>query len=149
MEVLNLETDNAKTLFEHIRNRLPTGFGFGDDGAVKDNKGIYNHKTFQQSLREDHEGDVGIFEIYSTEQPKYSGYSCYVAEIQIAVVCKQGDIDEAKDYLKQTLHNLRTNEMSEHVWIKTCKLINLRPLGKNGANKQMVVLNIKIKYLQD
>ena len=140
------QLDKTTSLFEHIRNRLPTGFGFGDDGAELVN-GVYNHKTFQQTLREDHEGDVGIFEIYSTELPKYTGYTCLVAEVQIAVVCKQGDIEGARKYLQKALENIRDNEMSEYIWIKSCKLVNLKPLGKNSNGLNMMVLNINIKYL--
>lgn len=139
--------DNALTLYEHIRNRLPTGYGLGDDESVLDESNNYNHSVWEQTIREDHEGDVGIFEIYTAEQPKFSGYTCYVSEIQIAVVTKQGDIDSAKKYLKEALENIKRDDMSEHFYIKLCKLINIKPIGKNSNGLQMVVLNIKISYL--
>lgn len=139
--------DNANNLFEHIRNRLPDGYGFGDDGTKLDDSLVPDHKTFQQSIREDREGDVGIFEIYQSEQPNYRGYTCYIGEVQIAVVTRNGNIGEAQEYLRELYDNLNSNTQSEHVWIKNCKMINLKPLGKNSNGLHMVVLNLKIKYL--
>lgn len=139
--------DVTSNLFEHIKHRLPTGYEFGDDGTIIDDNLVPNHKTFQNSLRQDHEGDVGIFETYMTEQPKYNGYSCYIGEVQIAVVTKNGDIDSAKEYLIGALNNIRTNTMSSSVYVKSCKLTNIKPVGKNDSNFQMVVLNIYLKYL--
>ena len=96
------DIDETISLFEHIRNRLPTGYGLGDDENIE-NDGVYNHKTFQQSLREDHEGDVGIFENNISEINILSGFLGYQGNIQVAVVTKNGDIDGAMKYLKEAL----------------------------------------------
>ena len=135
-------------LFNFIKERLPAGFGLGDDGTVYENKEP-NHKTWKQTIREDHEGDVGVFEIYRSEQTKYNGHDCFVSEMQIAVVTNQGDIDSAMDYLYKTYKNIQKNNMSEHIWVKQCKLIKLVPLGKNSNGYQMVELGLLIKYLVD
>lgn len=139
--------DETKSLFEHIRNRLPTGYGLGDDESIEDENGVYNHKTFQQSLREDHEGDVGIFENNISEINILSGFLGYQGNIQVAVVTKNGDIDGAMKYLKEALENIKNNCKSTGIYVKSCKLINLLPLGKNSAGLHMCSMNILIKYV--
>ena len=73
----------------------------------------------------------------------------YQGEIQIVVVCKSNDLDNAKLYLNNTLKNLRTNVRSSMYWFKHVKLLNLRPMGKNKVGNQMAVLNISVKYLEN
>lgn len=140
------DIDETISLFEHIRNRLPTGYGLGDDENIE-NDGVYNHKTFQQSLREDHEGDVGIFENNISEINILSGFLGYQGNIQVAVVTKNGDIDGAMKYLKEALENIKNNCKSTGIYVKSCKLINLLPLGKNSAGLHMCSMNILIKYV--
>ena len=102
MEVI----DETKSLFEHIRNRLPTGYGLGDDETVyKDN--VPDHAVFQQSLREDCEGDVGSFGTLTSEVKIVAGAVGWNTKIQIAVVTKQGDIDNAYKYLLEAFENIK------------------------------------------
>lgn len=139
--------DTTNSLFEHIRNRLPTDYNYGDDGTVINNN-IPNHKTFQQSIREDHEGDVGIFELNNTLQSKYSGYSFLISEIQIVVVTIDGDIEKAKQYLADAFKNINdiTNRESSKIKIIHSNLVSIVPLGKNSKGLQMVSLTSNIKY---
>lgn len=138
--------DETKSLFEHIRNRLPTGYGLGDDETVyKDN--VPDHAVFQQSLREDHEGDVGIFETLTSDFSIMGGAIGYESKIQFAVVTKNGDIDSAVKYFKEALNNIKTNCKSTGCYIKNCKLVNIMPVGKNSVGLQMVTMNISIKYV--
>lgn len=139
--------DKTNSLYEHIRNRLPMGYGYGNDEKEFNKKGIPNHQTSFQSLREDCEGDVGIFELLIEEQKKYSGYTCFKSQVQIAVVTKNGDITGAEDYLLEALGNIKSNEMSTQVWVKQCSMVNLRPLGKNDQGLHMVAMTIALKYL--
>lgn len=139
--------DTTNSLFEHIRNRLPSGYGLGDDEKVVDENRVVNHSVFQQSLREDHEGDVGIFETFNQEQKTYGDCDYFKTEVQIAVVTKSGDINSACKYLKEALNNLRTDKQSSHIWIKLCSLVNICPIGKNSNGYQMVEMNIRLKYL--
>lgn len=126
------------------------GYEFGNEYQIIDENGIPNHRTNQQSLREDHEGDVGIFEIYKSRIDAYAGqYPFYEAEVQIAVVTKNGDIKEASDYLLDTFKNIKKNKESEHYRMELVKFINLKPLGKNSAGLQTVVLNIYLNYITD
>lgn len=138
--------DETKSLFEHLRNRLPSGYGLGNDGTVyKDN--IPDHAVFQQSLREDHEGDVGIFENITSDFSIMGGSLGYISKMQFAVVTKNGDIDSAVKYLKEALNNIKTNCKSTGCYIKECKLVNIVPVGKNSVGLQMVTMNISIKYV--
>lgn len=138
--------DETKSLFEHLRNRLPSGYGLGNDGTVyKDN--IPDHAVFQQSLREDHEGDVGIFENITSDFSIMGGALGYISKMQFAVVTKNGDIDSAVKYLKEALNNIKTNCKSTGCYIKECKLVNIVPVGKNSVGLQMVTMNISIKYV--
>lgn len=140
--------DVTNSLFEHIRNRLPTGYNYGDDGTIMENK-VPNHKTFQQSIREDHPGDVGIFELNISRQPTYSGYSCLIAEVQIVVVVNNDGIEKAKQYLTEAFENIKDakNKQSTNVFIRYAKLVNIIPLGKNSNNLQMVEMTLNLKYL--
>lgn len=140
--------EQVSSLYEHIKNRLDTTYEYGDVGKELVDK-IPNHAVWEQSLREDYQGDVGIFEITKTEITKYSGCTMYQGEIQIVVVCKSNDLDNAKLYLNNTLKNLRTNVRSSMYWFKHVKLLNLRPMGKNKVGNQMAVLNISVKYLEN
>lgn len=140
------EIDETKSLFEHIRNRLPTGYGLGDDGTVyKDN--VPDHSVFQQSLREDSEGDVGIFETLTSDFSIMGGALGYESKIQFGVVTKNGDIDNAVKYLKAAFENIKRNKKSTGCFIKDCKLVNIMPVGKNSVGLQMVTMNVSIRYV--
>lgn len=140
--------DETKSLFEHIKNRLPTGYGLGDDGTeYKDN--VPNHKTFQQTLREEHEGDVGIFE-YVTSEPLSSKKGTYAERcgIQIAVITKNGDIEQAKKYLEEAYNNINNNRKSSKYLVMVCNKSYLTPMGKTSNGLQWVQLAIAITYKQ-
>lgn len=137
--------DTATNLFEHIKNRLPSGFGLGDDGTTVTG-GVPDHKTFQQSLREDHEGDVGIFELQCAEIKLLAGACGYKSQVQIAVVTKNGDIDSALKYLRGAFNNIKTNRQSSGVYVKDVDIVNLMPIGKNGSGLQMATLYIALSY---
>lgn len=138
--------DETKSLFEHLRNRLPTGYELGDDNTIyKDN--VPNHSVFQQSLREDYEGDVGIFETFTSQFSIMGGAIGYESKIQFGVVTKNGDIDSAIKYLKDAFNNIKNNCKSTGCYVKSCKLINIMPVGKNSVGLQMVTMNISIKYV--
>lgn len=139
--------DETNSLYEHIKNRLPTGYEFGDDGQKLDDSLVPNHKTSQQSIREDFEGDVGIFENIISTENTYQGYNREVAEVQIAVVTKNGDIEEAKKYLFEAFNNIKNNPQSSHIWVRLARLVNVIPLGKNSKGLQMVSMTVYLKYL--
>lgn len=138
--------DTTNSLFEHIKNRLPNGYGLGDDGTTYDYN-IPDHMVFQQSLREDHEGDVGIFETLTSDFSIMGGALGYESKIQFGVVTKNGDIDSAVKYLKTALENIKEDKKSTGCYIKDCKLVNIMPVGKNSFGLQMVTMNISIKYV--
>lgn len=135
----------TENIFEFIKTRLPTGYGLGDDNTEIVNN-VPNHKTWQQSLREDHEGDVGIFENNIGSYNIFGGKLGYKSEIQIAVVTKNGDINSAIKYLKEALENIETNSKSINIYVSDCKLVNIIPLGKNSVGLHMVSMNLAIKY---
>lgn len=140
------ELDNTSSLYEHIKNRLPTGFGLGDDGTeIIDN--VPDHKTFQQSVREDHEGDVGIFVIENTPYSVMAGQLGYEAQIQFGVVTRDSDIDSAVKYLEAAYNNIKSNRKSSGVYVADSKLVSIYPVGKNSVGFQMVSMYIKLKYV--
>lgn len=132
-------------MFEFIRERLPTGYGLGDDGTEYTGNEP-NHRVWDQTLREDHEGDVGIFEIYRSPTSLYGRSKSYKSEVQIVVVTKQGDIDAAIEYLEETTTNIVRNRESNNIHVNDCRLINLRKFGKNSVGYQMVIMNLEIKF---
>ena len=75
------------------------------------------------------------------------GSTSYITEIQLAVVTKQGDKESAKKYLSQAYKNIKRDNKSEKIIINDVQMINLKPVGKNSVGYQMVVMNLKIKYL--
>jgi hypothetical protein len=139
--------DTTTSLFEHVKNRLPTGFGFGDDDKIIDSNLVPNHQTSQQSIREDHEGDVGIFEMNSSTYDFSKFMHGMITEVQVAVVTKQGNIEEARKYLLSLLKNLQSDIKSSSIYIYNCDLVNLIPLGKNSVGFQMVSMVLSIKYI--
>lgn len=138
--------DETKSLFEHIRHRLPDGYSLGDDGTViKD--GVPNHTVFQQFIREDHEGDVGVFETLTSDFSIMGGAIGYESKIQFAVATKNGDIDSAVKYLKEALNNIKSNKKSTGCSVANCKLVSIMAVGQNSKGLQMVTMNILLKYV--
>lgn len=133
-------------LFEHIRERLPDKYNLGDNNSIIV-EGTPNHSVFQQSLREDHEGDVGIFETQTSDISMFAGVVGYETRLQFGVVTKDGDIDSAKAYLREALNNIKQNKKSDSCSVANCKLISIMPVGKNSVGLQMVTMNIIVKYI--
>ena len=141
--------DTTSNLFEHIKNRLAAGYGYGDDSQVIVD-GVPNHRTSHESIREDHEGDVGIFEYIIDAQNKYgktnSVDTLWRTSVLISVVCLNGDIETCKDYLLDSFSNLIDDKASSNIFMQNAKLINMRPSGKNSKGLQMVIMNIQCSY---
>lgn len=137
--------DTTSSLYEHIKNRLPTGFGYGNDGQVIVDK-VKSQAVWQQTLREDHPGDVGIFEIKTVEQKIAYGAIAYVSNIQFGVVCKSNDINNAINYLLKAYDNIKKDRKSSSITVDVAELINCMPIGKNSEGNQMVAMNLKVTY---
>lgn len=149
LEVWGLEVDNSKNIYEFIKNRIPNIEGYGECGRV-DEDGVSNHRVFRQSIRTQNEGDIGIFEILTTEQ---SGTFIYNAkalqsEVQIVVNAVDGDIDTVEGLLNGLYQNIRTNKESEHICVQNVRLLNLRHCGQNTSSIHWSVLNILVNYLK-
>lgn len=138
--------DETNNLYEHIINRLPNKYGLGNNNIEYDEDGISNHRVWEQSLREDHQGDVGIFQTRLSQAEIFHGVSFQLANVQIAVVCVNGDINTAVDYLKETFNSLKKNDRSTSIYISRCDLIDIVPLGKNSIGNHMVEMDISLKY---
>lgn len=134
-------------LYDFIIERLPDTQGYGNAGKVYDEDGVSNHSVFKESIREDHEGDVGVFISANSDITKFSGRYCFEGEIQVVVNCINGDIDGALDYLFKTLDNIQTNYRNDYIWIKNSRLVNCLPVGKNKCGIQWCTLNVYLKYL--
>ena len=139
--------DVTNNLFEHIRHRLPDKYNLGDNNTVYDDEHVLNHCVWNQSLREDHEGDVGVFQTRLAQAEMFHGVACLLANIQIAVVCLNGDIDSAEKYLREALENIKQDDTSTSIYVKKCELIDIVPLGKNSVGNQMIEMDISIKYV--
>lgn len=134
-------------LYDHIIERLPCIDGYGETGRVYNDDGISSHSTFKQSIREQVQGDVGVFVIRTNETTKMSGHSEYKSEVQIVVNCINGDIDSAMDYLSKAFENIKKNTKSDVVWVRGCKLVNISPVGKNSSGIHWCVLNVLLTYI--
>lgn len=139
--------DTTTSLFEHIRNRLPDEYNLGDNNTQYDESGIPNHRVWEQSLREDHQGDVGVFKLRETDVDIFHGVMGYNANIQIAVVCVSGGIGDAEKYLRSAFNNIKSNDKSTSIYVKRCNLISLKPLGKNSVGNQMVSIDLSLLYV--
>lgn len=140
--------DTTKNLYEHLKNRLYIGYGYGDDGQVIVDK-VPDHAVFNQSLREDHQGDVGVFEYLIDKQPSYdkiASHTLWKSNVQISVVCKDGDIDTAKMFLIKSFKNFVEDDLSSDIYIDGIRLINILPSGKNKDGNQMIIMNIQVLY---
>lgn len=138
--------DTTNNLFEHIRHRLPDKYNLGDNNVTyKDN--VPNHCVWNQSLREDHQGDVGVFMTRMAQAEIFHGVASQLANVQIAVVCVNGDINTAEKYLREAYNNLKVNDRSTSIYVKRCDLIDIVPLGKNSIGNQMIEMDISLKYV--
>ena len=138
--------DTTTNLFENIRNRLPDKYDIGDNNVVYEDN-VPNHLVWQQSLREDHEGDVGVFQTRLAQAEIFHGVACQLANIQIAVVCVNGDLSNAEKYLREALQNLKSDDTSSSIYVKRCELVNIVPLGKNSVGNQMMEMDVSLKYV--
>lgn len=139
--------DVTSNLFEHIKNRLPDKYNIGDNNVVYDEDNTPNHKVWEQSLREDHEGDVGVFQTRLSQAEIFHGVASLLAHVQIAVVCVNGDINTAEKYLREALDSLKKDDRSTSIYVKRCDLINIVPLGKNSIGNQMIEMDVSLKYV--
>lgn len=137
--------DTTSSLYEHIKNRLPPGYGYGNDGQVIVDK-VKSQAVWQQTLREDHPGDVGIFEIKTDHEYGQFGFLGYKTTVQVAVVCKPGELNKVRQYLEQLSNNLYTDKLSSGIKVKNCTNQKIMNLGENSDGKQMVELYITISY---
>jgi hypothetical protein len=138
--------DTTENLFEHIRHRLPDKYDIGDNNTIYTDN-VPNHIVWQQSLREDCEGDVGVFQTRLAQSEMFHGVACQLANVQIAVVCVDGDLSSAEKYLREALQNLKQDDTSSSIYVKKCDLINIVPLGKNSVGNQMIEMDVSIKYV--
>lgn len=137
--------DTTSSLYEHIKNRLPPNYGYGNDGQVIVDK-VKSQAVWQQTLREDHPGDVGIFVIKNNDVECEYGFLNSEATVQVAVVCKAGELNKVTNYLKVLYNTLKTDTVSSGVKVYSVKNINLSPIGMNSEGNQMAELNIKLSY---
>lgn len=134
-------------LYDFIISRLPDIDGYGNCNKVVDDDGVSNHSTFKQFIREDHQGDVGVFIVNNSVARKYHGYADHETDVQIVVNAVNGDIEKALGYLSNAFLNIKNNNKSNDVLVKTLRLLNLRPAGMNSAGVHWCVLNLNLKYI--
>lgn len=137
--------DEDKTLYGFIKEQIPAVNGYGVTGQTTVD-GVTDHDIFYQSIREDHEGDIGIFLITGQENTQLQYGEIYNSEVQIVVNSVNGDIAGVLDMLKNTLKNIRQNKRNNYIYMMDCGLINLAPVGKNSNGLQWSVMNILCKY---
>ena len=142
---VTVNTDEDKTLYGFIKEQIPAVDGYGiTDQEIVDY--VPNHDIFYQSIRDDHEGDIGIFIITGGENTQLQYGEIYDSEVQIVVNSVDGDLAGVLDMLKQTLKNIRKNKKNDYIYVMDCRLINLAPVGKNSNGLQWSVMNILCKY---
>lgn len=137
--------DEDKTLYGFIKEQIPAVNGYGVTGQTTVD-GVTDHDIFYQSIREDHEGDIGIFMITGQENTQLQYGEIYNSEVQIVVNSVNGDIAGVLNMLKNTLKNIRQNKRNNYIYMMDCGLINLAPVGKNSNGLQWSVMNILCKY---
>ena len=137
--------DEDKTLYGFIKEQIPAVSGYGVTGQTTVD-GVIDHDIFYQSIREDHEGDIGIFMITGQENTQLQYGEIYNSEVQIVVNSVNGDIAGVLEMLKNTLKNIRQNKRNNYIYVMDCGLINLAPVGKNSNGLQWSVCNILCKY---
>lgn len=137
--------DEDRTLYGFIKEQIPAVNGYGVTGQTTVD-GVTDHDIFYQSIREDHEGDIGIFMITGQENTQLQYGEIYNSEVQIVVNSVNGDIAGVLNMLKNTLKNIRQNKRNNYIYMMDCGLINLAPVGKNSNGLQWSVMNILCKY---
>lgn len=140
-----MNTDEDKTLYGFIKQSIVAVDGYGVTNQTI-NDGVTDHDIFYQSIREDHEGDIGIFIITGQENTQLQYGEIYISEVQIVVNSVNGDIAGVLDMMKNTLNNIRRNKRNDYIYMMDCGLINMRPVGKNSNGLQWSVMNILCKY---
>jgi hypothetical protein len=134
------------TIYDFMIESLPNTDGFGNTNKTVDEAGIPNHSAFQQTIREDHEGDVGVFIINSKDNTEMKFIKLTESEIQIVVNCIHGDIEQTIEYLENLFNRLKESKGNNYIDVFSCRKINLRPVGKNSKGIHWCVLNMLIKY---
>ena len=137
--------DEDKTLYGFIKEQIPDVEGYGVTHQSTENN-VVDHDIFYQSIREDHEGDIGIFMITGQENTQLQYGEIYNSEVQIVVNSVNGEIATVLEMLKNTLKNIRKNKKNDYIYVMNCGLINLAPVGKNSNGLQWSVMNILCKY---
>ena len=133
------------TIKDYIIEQLPQIEGYGNCGQVFKDK-IPNHATFKDSIRTDHEGDIGIWKISEKDNKELKFCTLTESEIQIVVNAIRGDVDGCEEYLRSLFNNLYNSKGNDKIKISSCNKINLRTVGKNSSGIHWGVLNILIKY---
>lgn len=140
--------DSVNSLYEHLKNRLAIGYGYGDDEQTIIDK-VPDHRVSSMSLREDHPGDVGIFEYLTNKEKQYDNidsHTLWSSRIQISAVVKEGNIEICKRYLKESFDNIISDKESDYIYISGGDLLNITPSGKNKDGFQVVIINIMLYY---
>lgn len=133
------------SIYDFITEKLPNVEGFGNVGKeLVEN--IYNHSVFHQTIREEHEGDVGIFIVDSKDNTEMKFIKLTESEIQVVVNCVAGDIEQTLDYLESLFGTIVNTKGNDKIEIFNCRKINLRPVGKNSKGIHWCVLNMLLKY---
>lgn len=138
---------NDKSIFGFINGLLPHTVGYGDTDSKLDDDGIYDHTVWTQTIREDHEGDVGIFQINEGEDNHLMFQTIREANMQVVVNCVNGNIVEAMEYLRALYENIKSSSGNVYVSLFDYKLTNISPVGKHSSGIQWCVLNILLKYI--
>ena len=143
--------DSTNSLYEHLKNRLPTGYNYGDDNnSIIENSEGYeetDHQVWESSIREYNQGDVGIFiqneQILKTKSIEIG----YRALVNVVVIVNNGNITSARDFAKQFKNNLSSDLESERIKVHTVNFdILYRQLGLNSAGYQVVEIPFTIDY---
>ena len=137
---------NNYSIRDWIIDNVPEVEGYGNYKQTFKNK-IPDHAVFKESLRNEHEGDIGVFVINSGDDWTMKYCKVSQAEIQIVVNAVHGDVEGAERLLQNLFDNLHNNKGNDKIKITSCHKINLRAGGKNTNGIHWSVLNILIKYI--
>lgn len=141
--------DNINNLFDFIKSRLPTGYGYGLDNQTVDENYETNHDVYNFYLREDHPGDVCISEYIMDYVKSLKGFtdtSMLKSNVQVSVICTDGDVYKAVKFMRELYSVLNTNNESGKVYIRNCQLVNITPSGQNKNGLQVVIANYLVSY---
>lgn len=138
--------ENRYTIRDWIIENLPEVDGYGNCGQVFNGK-IPNHAVSKNSIRTDHEGDIGIWKISEHDNWELKYCKRLESEMQVVVNAVAGDIEGSEEYLQSLFNNLEKNKGNDRIKIYSCKKINLTAVGKNTNGIHWSVLNVLIKYI--